>query len=637
MTVMVKYCVYLDESGDFENDALQGKKRSGSLVGGFFWKTEEMPGTAGLSGKIEQIKKGEDHATELDSETKGTLAFELLTEVRSYPISFVIFQNDRKQKIINSTLTYLAVLTEGLVQLLKRLVILEKAPVELSVIAGFKKDATVPVTNSAVSGYIPLSDYQERLREKIALEKAKLQSDIFKLSVITIDLKDDKKNSLLILSDYVCNFWFTRRSEAFKRHVSWKGKDVSIKAALCSLFRDEYLFSMFTEEEDEHVFRMVGDGFYADALFEMCAGQLAEKNCELIRKSFLKLRPKQIHRQLDNFSDYLGDLIMFGGSEETSEKLLDRAEEFSAFLEENGIKEPKFCMDICLYRLALLDHRGKTDEMVPIFREMEPKVSEYTIRTLDAKYLLIFYTRYAVYLTDLMRYRECVNACENMELFLQMMEEAVRGNDFLELKGEIRSEQLGKVLGTKLQAQIFLSYLGEETYENARDTSERAIRQFSFPYDLKRQYQYRAELEAACGHAKEALYWVERSFDGKSWKEYISGPERSIFDIYTLLFIAAFIKKYDAETGVKIAGHIYQNCLSEIRRAGAAGSVCELFMGWAMIGDRALDKRGKSILRELAGQQGPSFVPEERILEAEKAALAGGDCLKVIFENREEK
>lgn len=68
----------------------------------------------------------------------------------------------------------------------------------------------------------------------------------------------------------------------------------------------------------------------------------------------------------------------------------------------------------------------------------------------------------------------------------------------------IRSELLGKILGTLLQSEIYRGWDSPERLATARDLSDRALQEFTLPEDTNRQRQYRAQLEATAGNFDEA-------------------------------------------------------------------------------------------------------------------------------------
>lgn len=631
---MKKYYVYLDESGDFKSDEVQEKWKNPSMVGGFFWdQKSEKNRKKELIHKIDHIKQGENHATELHGKEKGEKVFSMLHGIKKGvpEVQFVVFQNDIKKKLVDSTNTYLTVLTEGLIQLMKQLV-MDNDPVELHVVAGFRKDTTQVVTSSNTEGYISLEQYKTRLDEKLAVEKAKLKNDCFQHCSIYIELSDDKRDSLLILCDYICNFWYTRNTRTFKTQKEWNGQRDTIRNILGTYYESRYCFRLFNTEENEHVLRMVQDGCYADALFESCAEMLSKDNCELIYNNFVQLKPKQIHRQLENFSEYIGDLLVFRQSEQLIDKVLKNAEKLYVFIQENSgnkYEYLKFYLDIQLYLLAWLNNQNKIKEMEGIFEKIKPDIAKYTIQNLDMDYLIIYYIRWAVYLQENKRYEESRKICEDLEILLGLVEETIRNNDFLDLQDHIRSEQLGKVLGTKLQAQIALCYNHKESYEAACETSDRAIEQFTYQDDKVRQYQYRAELEAVCGHQEKALEWMEKSFGEVNWKQYLTDNKRSIYDIYNLLYIAALTKNVCQQKSIEIAKKCKEH-ESIITASDSLKQICYLYMGFVFYGDNNLDGTGRKILKKVADKGAEQGLPESL---AAQEVLEGNQGLDLLFED----
>lgn len=572
---MKKYRLFLDESGDFDRDLNPDSKRNPSLVGGFLAE-EKLFHENSINGMVTGVLGNKNHATELSREEKGLLAYELLTRAVDQDITFVIFQNNEKQKLGNSTLTYLAVLTEGLMQLTKYLVMKHAEAVELEVVAGFKKDATKPVTSSFVEGYIPLKEYRQRLDEKIILEKAKLHNDNIRQSRIKIWLEDDKRNNCLILCDYICNFWYTMPAQAFS--VIPSGKDQCVRELLKPLYNEDMVFPLFCTEEDEHVIRMLQDGMYADALFECCAGTLTERNMTLIRESLLVLTDKQLDLQLNNLMDYIGAVFHTEHEFEEGGKVLQGATELLQYLLSHNRKNPRFYLDIRLYELTYYNHMQNLEKMAEIFAEMEPRISRYTAETLDVDYFLIYFTRKAVYLNEIGKYSECYALCEKLEQMLEFIEMSMLDTGCVQDSERICSAQLGKVLGTRLQAMIFMCGEDQSLLEEARVVSDKAISQFVFEEDLKRQYQYRAELEAVCGCMEEAFAWLEKSFGEKSWKQYMSSGIYDAYDLYNLLYVVWHNREEHRKTYQEVVTFARRNCRKIWEADSAVAGMCREMM-----------------------------------------------------------
>ncbi len=572
---MKKYKLFLDESGDFDTDLDPSSKRNPSLVGGFLIE-EGLVNEKSITTLVEKVLEGKNHATELDATRKGLLVYEILTLAKNLDIEFVIFQNKEKQRIGNSTWTYLTVITEGIMQLTKYLVTKNAEAVQLSVVAGFKKDTTKPVTNSFVEGYIPLQDYLQRLNEKIIVEKTKLNNTNIQQSKISFQLQDDKRNSCLILCDYICNFWYTKPAKAYSVRV--EAKDKTVRELLNPLYDPDMIFPLFCSEEREHVLRMLQDGTYADALFEYCAGTLLERNNNLIKESLLSLSDMQLNQQLSSLVDYIG--IVFHSQKEFVEgaRILERARELYEFLVQKNKECQRFYLDIQLYFLTYYNHMQKLDRMAEIFEEIEPQISVYTASTLDVEYFLIYFIRKAVYLQEIEDFAASYALCEKMEQMLELIEMSMLDTGCVTNTGFLHSKQLGKVLGTKLQALIGMCKKDFSLLDKAREVSDKAIRQFTYQEDLKRQYQYRAELEAVCKQFEEAGCWLEKSFGQKPWRLYLSSGTYDIYDIYNLLFVAAHNKEEHSEECREIVRFIKKNCFRFLEQDSAVADLCQQFI-----------------------------------------------------------
>ena len=139
-------------------------------------------------------------------------------------------------------------------------------------------------------------------------------------------------------------------------------------------------------------------------------------------------------------------------------------------------------------------------------------------------------------------------------------------------------------------------------------------------------------MEAVCGHVKEAIEWVEKSFNGEKWKDHISNGVRDIFDIYNLLYIAAFTKKTDPKGSKEIANQIYKAHNEFINKNESMRAICNLFMGYAMLGDERLDGRGRAVLKnELSLLHINEAKKKDRIEEAIEDLLNDGNSLRVLF------
>ena len=602
---MEKYMLCLDESGNFDKD-LRKLSKNPCLAGGLLYKNGDFSEAKakGILDRCQEQSQQEsiNHATELDTQSKGLLTFNVLKRTKKHPVEFVIFEDDIRLQVIDSTITYLTVVTEGIIQLLKYLTFQNAGPVELNVLVGYRKDTAGEVVGGFIDGYIPLDAYKQRLEEKLKVEKAKTGNTWISSSRLNLSLGDDKRVSRLVLCDYVCNFWFTRTAAAFD---VTDGKQ-PVRNILLSFYNRHFVFPLFTREEDDHVHRMVTDGTYADALFESFCGLLSDKNDQIIRRNFSKMPEVMIGRHLESLSGYIQDVIDVQRDLTLGLKMLENAEQLIAFLKKKNIPCMKFELDVKLYLLAIYNHQTRLSDMEALFEATLPLISDYTRKTLDMDYYFMFFNRMAVYLQDVCNYSKSLEICQNLEASVATLFSAASVSEYITYpEEEFCSEQLGKILGTEVQAITFLlrQMPGEELYQKAAQVSDKAMAQFFVRQDLERQYQYRAQLESEAGHFKEALEWLERYFT-VPWKTWLSSENCRSFGVMHLAKLASDCclsgeEKWQ-ELGLEIASAICQTFLNSNISYGYPEFLILLRTGRALCSCKDQVRQGLKLLERLA-------------------------------------
>ncbi len=116
----------------------------------------------------------------------------------------------------------------------------------------------------------------------------------------------------------------------------------------------------------------------------------------------------------------------------------------------------------------------------------------------------------SVHLNDCFEHKR---VCEKMDLVSQYYE--TLGGMFRDAYKEVfpvtvRSKVCGEALGTKVQSEIFLLLSGDVTVDVVRETSEKAIEQFSDEHDRQWQYQFRSEIEAIAGQWQQSREYLAK-------------------------------------------------------------------------------------------------------------------------------
>ena len=177
--------LYIDESGDFD-DGRAGRDSSAepSLVGGLLCDPVYM-----TKERLRQTFQGPVHAC---SKYKKSY-LDLLQQVRSAGCVFVVFENTEKIRIVNSTYTYINIISEGLVHLFRDLALEYSEGVNVKVVIAQRQ--------------MPLSEYGNRMAEKVILALGRNEIKGVSYELVISDARTDRR---LFFADIICNTWLTK-------------------------------------------------------------------------------------------------------------------------------------------------------------------------------------------------------------------------------------------------------------------------------------------------------------------------------------------------------------------------------------------------------------------------------------------
>lgn len=553
------YFLYLDESGDFDSD-LRKKYRNECLVGGILYeagntmseeKAKNIIVRAWLQENPEDKTSSNSnilyksrHATELEAEKKAALTANVISET-SKSAQIVVFENYEKTKIGDSVKTYINILVDGVVQLLKRLSV-EDEKVTLNVIAGFKKDTRQEITDSMFEGYIDKQECLDMFNERFALMRAK-NSGTLRSPRYSFDYADDKRTCQLILCDYICNFRFTRNKPIYSELFT---KDKTYGEYIGSFYDEDNIFSIKGGTEDEKVENYLIEGGYSLALFDICAGVITgQRRCERVFKKVAELPAPERDNVLDSLKNYIHNIVSNPYKLSQAEKVIAGAESVATWFESENIPVPKFKLDVLLYKLAVLDHSGKLDEMESVLHESEKALREEIIRSENLEYYFIFYNRYAVYCMDVFDFDKAGEILDKVTEVFTDYKVVLSSLPFMEMDDEcIISDQYARLLGTKAQYQLRMLQQKKNgiTYEDVVNTLNESVQNFRWEGDRARQYQVRADLEALCGNYSAAEKYLYKGCDVKHWKEFFQADNiRKTFSLLHLSIFVRFLSRYE--------------------------------------------------------------------------------------------
>lgn len=525
-----KYNLYLDESGDFDKDLSISWKQE-CLVGGYIVEEEQgfdrsearnilraaylslYPDNPSISNRdvLEKI----NHATEL-KDKKAELNAHILTDLHK-KVDFVIFRNSNKTSVVNSSRTYLTILVDGLIQLLSKLIIKNGGDkVILNVLAGSRVDTSKEYESGEKRQYISPEEYTKRIQERLILEKMKRENIYGSESKIVFSCGNDKRDEQLVLCDYVCNFYMTQDAKVFRPEYR---EGQSYKEYLLSLYDDINIYHLSGNGEDERTLNYLNSCAYDAAIYDVCTGLITkEDNIEAILANVKKLQDRMLENVLLGVSAYMNNIVAVDRNITSSISYLETAENIAKKLKAVGKDVSKFVFDIKLYQLAVYDHRGDLSEMERLFEECKPALKDIILCTENISYSYMFLNRYAVYLFDILAIEEGYGLLEKLKQNFIAYEMILTDLPGIEIEeNDIRTEQLGKILGTQTMYAAYMVKNGNLSYDDAIALSDQALFNFRLESDRCRQYQNRANLERAAGHFEESLTNLCKGFKVDSW------------------------------------------------------------------------------------------------------------------------
>lgn len=487
--------LWLDESGDFQNDSNINK--SPSLVGGVLIEKNKLD-----TPKIIEILGSEYiHSNEMGKENFGAYATELLQAIINHGGQLIIYENQERLEIIDGTITYLNIISEGIIQLLQ-LLMAEYEEIDLSIVVAVRLD--MEKQDTMPGGIIPYQEYVMRLNEKIMIGLARRAIANHKCWKWDIRLASARNDQRLMLADVVCNSWLTQRSKKFT---------IEQRELLQKLYVDKYRFSVFEKSTPAYIKRLIAEGDFAEAIFEVYTSEekaLRNDLLEIIMKRLLTINSEGVRIQLINLKTKIDGLIKIENNLSKSKLLLQEIQnDFIVRMVNSGIDPGIFALDIYLYLFTVHTHEGNIAEAERLISLCEKAIKNLSNRWEGIDYFFMYKIRKAVYQINCFDY---YSVCTEMSQIVNTLKETMEIFSIIDgldnLYHSVKSDALGKALGTRLQAYCFMLRKDAGLYEAAIEDSRNALQEFLFDTDISRQYQYRAQIECEAGHYTEALRYL---------------------------------------------------------------------------------------------------------------------------------
>ncbi|WP_226679062.1 hypothetical protein [Mesobacillus jeotgali] len=573
----MKFFLWLDESGDFQEDHIQSKNPS--LVGGILTRSGQLEKeeAARILKNAQQRIPGipeKIHGNQIHGKKYGSFARLLLSDVVDMGVPLVVFDNYERAKIVNSDYTYLNIMAEGILQLCQTLSA-EHPSLRLTVNIARRENNGL-TEKQGYTSYIKDDEYITRLRERmdLAIIKRNLSRAAKDWEIdIVVDWVD--RDPRLLISDVVTHSWLVRNSSKFAEED---------RKEVIQLYREPYLYSIIENGTLAAVRKQVSEGYVGNALFEYLSSPVEEMYHGLHRydeeygdesismdPTILSIveRLGQMSRfaqesQLGILADYLHTLLEEERDFVTAKLILARLEKDVIPLlaaKPHTIQAKGFIIKVHMLLLILATHIGDLELGEKQIKLLKEDINSFSNRweALDIYFSIL--VREAVHLINFFNFEEAIEEMTSLENVIEELFITIASQgDITIVSDMIRADIKGKVLGTKLQALTFAGRSNRDYLHEARLYSNKAMEEFTNPDDLLRQYQYRAQLETEAGRFDEAFEWLARSVGkelGEEWpagellKAILAQPYGTVFGAMHYIRLAAEA----AVNGRKELGH----------------------------------------------------------------------------------
>ena len=514
---MPTYHLYLDESGGFNELASNSEP---SIVAGFLSETnctearakELLNMTKNFSEEFSTINVNNFHAMENRNPAISEFITQLLENMSKKNYKLVVFKNDKNYTSVNSDVTYLNVFAEGIVNLLEKLL----AQTNYEIFLDINYATRLNVTERDRHGiYISIDEnsYIERIEERIDWRMLRLKSS--ERARITKKFSSAKANKFapLMLADAVC---FALRG-GLKNFTSEQKARIKTLPILKFQLTEKFLWR---DIQNALIEDRIGEAVYS-WYTRGTATLLAEYDASFkdsVTKKLTDMKSERRKFQYNTLAQLIGNLVNSREFDAVKNLVSALDKNFFPLIAENNLEAQELFFDTHFKRLTVATHEGNTlDEQreIELCRKILPTLPA-TCEMLD--YFFKYKLRETEYLKNIYDFSGAIKELDRLEKILSSTIELTKMIDELEdFAKNIRSTTLGKVIGSRAAAKIYLSATEPNLIRSAREDSDKAIEQFISESDKSRQFQMRSMLETRAGNFEESLAWLAKALNFKGY------------------------------------------------------------------------------------------------------------------------
>lgn len=493
--------LWLDESGDFENDEQKVKKGFNcSFVGGILVEKGAI-----TNNDINLLLRDDFfHCCEKNDKSEQ---FEIFKKITGYDCRFVVFSNKECIYTVDNNLTYQNIICEGIVRLMKNLKSTYRE-IHLDIIIANRVDTTIGINYGMA--VVPLDTYLKAIESKLIMTGLKNGIDE---KMRTITTSSARKNKKLMLADIVCNSFLTRNSKCFTDEQA---------EFIESVYTDKERtieYNVFENSTEEVFFSLMCQNRLGEAVTALCQCEntaLVKKLMGVVKENILGRSRNDVELQFKYIALTVQYFIKI--TREYSRCIdfianIDRY--FLEILKSMGQKwsddlYKKQHLDLTFYLLTLYTYRGDT-----VNAELCEKECDRLFDEMGSDWDGILYS--ATYelrkISNYMNRFEYDKAEEAADKLINKAQEMHGLLEIISPDEKIQLRILAKTYGCR--AQIYSEKIKTDPsyYPLAVSDSDNAIAEFDSEFDKQRQYFYRVVIEARYGEYEKALEFLYMQCD----------------------------------------------------------------------------------------------------------------------------
>ena len=510
-----EYELWLDESGEFENEKLNSKDLKNfprgfhpSLIGGWLVPYAAC-GQDDLSEfVVSNPKDGEYHAAGIAKPEGKRLAFAGMNYVATkLEGKIVLFQNKELFDPGNREL-YLRLMAAGLLQLLQELNAGSES-IKLHVIIARRYDMTARYPDKYEIGD---DEYKNILSKFIFAYKKEGHILLHEDTEMSIAIDSARKDNRLKMADYVCNIELTQGSKKYNK------QDIDNYKILK---KNSFEYSFTINSTLNAVNMALAQGNIANALVDAVFSGPNENFHKLLDVIIAKLKDmgfRGMKVQLDQcsreFTTYVYMEDDYERSEEFLKKLLnDVIPEF----EKNDFpcKKFKFAVEMLLTKMYLREGDiERATEEINKCRETE-KLLPSSLESLLTYYQLL--EKEALVAIDSFEFEKGAKLMSDACGCFKSLMDCISHVDVLKERfPKVISEYYGDALCMKIYAELFMQRQMPELEKSMTEDSDIALKQYGmYEGELERHRQYRSVIETQKKDFHLAAKWLLMTQNGR--------------------------------------------------------------------------------------------------------------------------